>query len=102
MKKIQRVHVKKGLYHSLFVIVGILLQFLLHAGLETWYTGLLLKDFAKYSFGLSWHAWFFIHEVLATIFFVHGVALGFWQGRYWWPRLYDEKGKVRYPKPWRI
>ena len=80
---------KRVIYIILFTILGILLQFLAHALLETWYANLLLADFVKYSFGLSWEKWWYVvHGVGSVALLVAGAVFGFWQGRYWWERIY--------------
>ncbi len=85
---------KKVIYVISFVILGILLQFLLHAGLETWYIDLLIRDFPVYSLGFSWHQWYVIHVIFTVVLLVLGILFGFWQGNYWWPRLYGKNVKV--------
>ena len=81
---------KKIIYIIAFTTLGILLQFLIHAGVEIWYIGLLLKDFPKYGFGLSWEQWFLIHTIGTVILFLAGTIFGLWQGRYWWQKIYVE------------
>jgi len=82
---------KKKIYISAFILLGILLQFLLHALLEVWYIGLLLQDFGKYGFGLGWDAWLMIHHIGAATLFISGVLFGFLQGRYWWQKVYESR-----------
>lgn len=86
-----QVHIKKGFYIFAFTILGVLLQFVVHGVLETWYIGLLLANFRTYSLGMSWSAWVTIHNVLTVALFAAGVAFGFQQGRYWWRRVYIER-----------
>lgn len=69
------------------------MQFVIHAVIEIWYIRLLLEDFETYGFGLFWQTWFIIHHVGTAVFLVGGIALGFWQGEYWWARLYYEDGR---------
>ena len=80
---------KKTVYITSFTFLGILLQFVIHGLLETWYIGLLVNDFAKYSFGFSWAKWFIIHHAGTVIFFAAGVLFGFWQGKFWWHKIYE-------------
>lgn len=82
---------KKTVYIISFTILGILVQFLLHAFVEVWYIGLLLKDFATFGFGLSWDTWFMIHAVATAGFFIGGTMLGFFVGKKWWQILYVEQ-----------
>lgn len=82
---------KKIIYIICFTFLGVLLQFLIHAGIEVLYIKLLLSDFQKYSLGFSWNQWLTIHFIATIILLVIGVLFGFWQGRYWWKRLYGNK-----------
>ncbi|MDP3778590.1 MAG: hypothetical protein Q8R30_00900 [bacterium] len=81
----------KYIYITAFTILGILLQFLLHAGIEIWYVGLLLNDFATYGLGFTWEQWEMIHAVLAIIFLFGGALFGYLQGQYWWKRIYERR-----------
>ena len=83
-------NLKRIIYIFTFALLGILLQFIVHGLLEIWYIGLLLTDFPRYGFGLSWDAWVFIHNVGTGILFVAGLGVGFWQGKYWWRRIYEQ------------
>jgi len=80
---------KRTIYIISFTILGILLQFLIHAGIEIWYINSLLADFPKYGFGLSWNQWYIIHHMASIILFLIGAGFGFCQGKYWWKRLYE-------------
>ncbi len=82
---------KKTIYIILFTFLGILLQFLIHILVETWYIDLLITDFPKYGFGLLWYQWFIIHHIGTVILFVAGTLFGFWQGKFWWQRIYEKK-----------
>ena len=69
---------KRTIYIILFTILGILLQFLVHALLEIWYANLLLADFSKYSFGLSWEKWWYVvHGGGSIVLLVVGAVFGF-------------------------
>lgn len=78
----------KYIYKTAFTFLGILLQFLIHAGIEIWYSGLLLSDFATYSLGFTWAQWFMIHNVLSIMLLFVGGLFGYFQGQYWWKRIY--------------
>ena len=80
---------RKAAYIFSFVILGILVQFLIHALVEIWYVGLLLRDFPRYGLGLSWNAWLLMHHIGTVILSIAGAAAGFWQGKYWWRKKYD-------------
>ena len=82
---------KKKIYIFLFVFLGFLLQLLIHALIETWYIGLLISDFPKYSLGFSWSQWFLIHHAATVVLFIAGVLFGYWQGKFWWKKIYEKK-----------
>ncbi|MAF43577.1 MAG: hypothetical protein CMI54_05340 [Parcubacteria group bacterium] len=81
---------KKKIYIILFTFLGILLQLLIHGLVETWYIGFLIGNFPKYSFGFSWSQWFTIHHIGTVVLFIAGVLFGFWQGKFWWKRIYEK------------
>lgn len=81
---------KKTAYIASFTFLGILLQLIIHGLVETWYVGLLLKDFSRYGLGLSWNNWFLIHHIATVILLILGILFGFWQGKYWWRKIYEE------------
>lgn len=78
-------------YITLFVVLGIFVQFLMHAGIEIWYIELLTSDFATYSLGFTWAQWFMIHTVGSIVLFFVGAMFGYVQGQYWWKRIYGGK-----------
>lgn len=84
---------KKTVYIILFILLGVELQFLIHAFTEMWYINLLLRDFPTYGLGFTWRQWFIIHHIASTILLIAGAALGFWQGNYWWRRIYGGSQK---------
>lgn len=87
---------KKYFYIFSFTVLGVILQLLIHAIIEIWYLDLLLKDFGTYGFGFSWRAWFVIHHISTVILLVSGIILGFWQGKFWWAKLYlDDRRRKR-------
>ncbi|MDO8523086.1 MAG: hypothetical protein Q7S12_02265, partial [bacterium] len=81
---------KRIIYIALFTFLGIILQFMAHALIEIWYIGLLLADFPKYGFGLSWQTWLNIHAVLTILFIAAGAWIGRKEGIYWWRKIYQE------------
>ena len=85
---------KKIIYISLFTLLGILLQVIIHALVEIWYGSLLISDFARYSFGLSWRQWFLIHRIGTVILTAFGIVFGFWQGKFWWKRIYEGRQNI--------
>jgi len=85
------IKMKKSIYIIAFTFLGVLLQLLIHGLVEIWYIGLLISDFPKYSFGLSWSQWFIIHHIGTVVLFVAGALLGYWQGKFWWRKIYEKK-----------
>jgi len=85
---------KKIVYIISFTVLGILFQFLIHGLVEMWYISLLIGNFKKYSFGLSWPQWFLIHHIVSLILFVAGASFGFWQGKFWWQRVYPVRSPL--------
>lgn len=82
---------KKIIYIICFIVLGVIVQFLVHAGIEILYINLLLNNFQKYSLGLSWDQWFIVHHIGTIVLLIAGILLGFWQGIYWWKILYNNK-----------
>lgn len=80
---------KRIFYIFSFGFLGFLLQFLAHIFIERWYIGLLINDFAKYGFGMSWNSWFLIHHIGSVVFMIAGIFFGIGQGIYWWKILYE-------------
>ena len=81
---------KKIVYLITFVILGVVIQFLIHAVVEIWYINLLLQDFSRYDLGLTWEQWFMIHHLSSIILLIIGMVFGFWQGKFWWRRIYEQ------------
>lgn len=82
---------KRDFYLFCSVLLGFLISFLVHAGIEIWYIGRLVDDFATYSFGFSWSTWFVIHDVASVILALAGVLGGYGVGERWWQIVYVEK-----------
>ncbi len=82
---------KKFFYILSFVFLGVLVSTLVHGGIEIPMINLLIADFGRFGLGLSWESWATIHNVIALILLVLGIALGFQQGMHWWRVIYIEK-----------
>ena len=82
---------KRTIYITLFTFLGVLLQFLVHAGIEIPVISLLLNDFEAFGLGLTWNQWVMIHNIGTIVFFAAGAVGGFLLGRYWWRVIYIEK-----------
>ncbi|MDF1498659.1 MAG: hypothetical protein P1P85_04905 [Patescibacteria group bacterium] len=85
---------KKQIYIILFIVLGVLLSFILHAVIEIYYIDLLVIDFLKYSFGFSWSKLYMFHKIGTLFLFILGMGLGLWQGKYWWKKIYIDKIRV--------
>lgn len=73
------------------MVLGFLLQLLLHAAIEIWYIGLLLANFPRYSLGLSWEGWRIVHHVGTVVLFIGGIWGGYVLGVRWWQIVYIER-----------
>lgn len=82
---------KKNVYIFLFVVLGIIFSFLVHAVVEMWYIELLTSDFNRYGLGLSWDQWFIVHHTLSVVLLVLGIVIGYFQGKHWWQVIYSKK-----------
>lgn len=82
---------KKFIYIFSSIILGSLLSFLLHFGLEMIAIYFFTKDFYKYSLGLSWSTWMSIHYFGTFILIIAGIIFGYWLGQNWWRIIYVEK-----------
>lgn len=82
---------KKIIYISAFIFLGFLVQFIIHGVVETGIISLLIYDFDTYNLGLEWREWVMIHYIGTILLSALGIAVGFWQGRYWWRRIYSEE-----------
>ncbi len=81
---------KKVYYYISWVVVGILLQFIVHGLLEIWYLGLLADNFGKYGFGFTWGDLVVVHYIATAMFLAIGILFGMWQASYWWKKLYGK------------
>lgn len=84
---------KRKIYIAFFILLGLLLQFLVHAVIEIWYINLLLENFSKYGLGFSWDAWLAIHHLFSVTLVMAGATWGFYEGGLWWHRLYELRAK---------
>lgn len=86
---------KKRIYTGFFILLGLLFQFLVHAGIEIFYINRLLADYGTYGLGLSWETWELIHAIGTVLFLFLGIIFGYLAARHWYPRLYTEQGALR-------
>ena len=82
---------KKIIYITLSMILGIFLSFLVHALIELPITWLLVKDFDKYSLGINWDMLLTAHAVFTVVLLFAGVFFGIKIGFIWWKYIYVDK-----------
>jgi len=81
---------KKAIYLITFTILGVLIAFLAYALIEVWYIDLLIKNFQKYNLNFSWAQLTLINQILSVIFITSGAIIGYFQGIFWWKKLYEK------------
>ncbi len=86
---------KKKIYIFLFSILGALVGFLAKGLVELKAIELLLFNFEKYSFGMSFENIVILHNAFSFLALFLGALVGFFQGKYWWRILYEKKTKDR-------
>ena len=86
---------KRTIYITSFTVLGILLSTIVHAGVEIPVINLLVADFDRYSLGLTWAQWFWVHHVGTVFLGILGTLFGYWQGRHWWQVIYVEGKRFR-------
>lgn len=88
---------KKYLYYFLLVILGLLLSFLAHAGLEILALKMITSDLSKFGESYIWQNWELIHRIASIILTILGISIALVLAPRFWQILYVEK---RYGKPW--
>jgi hypothetical protein len=86
---------KRTLYLIASVLLGLLLQFLVHAGLEMAVIGSTLSDPNHWGFGWSWPTWLAVHRVASVVLALLGAVGGYCLGVIWWRVVYVDK---RHPR----
>ncbi|MDD4412339.1 MAG: hypothetical protein PHR00_01705 [Patescibacteria group bacterium] len=87
--------IKRRIYIVGFTLLGWLLAFSIYSFGEYLWLNALVDNFDKYSHGLSWDQWWFIHYLILLVFSFGGIIYGFWQGHYWWNKVYDCSGNIK-------
>jgi hypothetical protein len=83
---------KKLVYYVSFTFLGALFGFFLHAMVEILYIKLLLMDFDRYGFGLTWKTWEELHTVSVVVLVLGFGIWGYGRGQHFWKVLYvDQK-----------
>ncbi len=85
---LETIPAKKTAYLALFTLLGILVQFVVHALVEVVLIALLVTNFERYGLGLSWETWEMIHLIGTVVLLLAGAGVGLWQGMRWWKTLY--------------
>ena len=80
---------KKEIYIALFSILGLLFHFLILELVELWYISRTLHELS----GL-------VYQTIAVIWLVLGALSGFWQGKFFWQKIYVEKIRKRTVFKW--
>lgn len=75
---------KKIIYIISWMVLGILLSFLIHAFIEFKY----LSWAGENNRVIIWYGGCALHPVLRVGLFITGVLFGFWQGKFWWQKIY--------------
>ena len=78
---------KKIIYIISWMVLGILLSFLIHAFIEFKY----LSWAGENNRVIIWYGGCALHPVLRVGLFITGVLFGFWQGKFWWQKIYIER-----------
>ncbi len=81
--------IKRYIYIGLCVFLGVLLTTILHAVGEQAYIALLLSDWDRYSFGLTFEQLLHVHHVLSFSLLVLGIVGGYLIGIRWWRAVYE-------------
>ncbi len=84
----RQLNLKRLLYVGCFIVLGLLLQFLLRAGVET--AGISI---------FGWTHWDRVHGALVVGFFALGAWWGYASGMKWWNVIYVEK-RFGWPPTW--
>lgn len=82
---------QRVVYLGAFVLLGFLVQLVVHAVLEMAAIELLSRDFAAWSMGLTWDQLFLVHHISAIVLALLGIALGYDLGA----RAYRKQSAVR-------
>lgn len=68
------------------MVLGVLVQFLVHALLEIWY----LNRYTPFD------SWYTFHHVASVVLFMLGAGFGLWAGVHFWRVIYIEKKYFRH------
>lgn len=85
---------KRAIYIIEFILFGLFVAVIIHAGAEILLINLLTSDFDSYNLGLSWELWFLIPKITFVVFILIGVFIGYKKGKYWWQRVYENSPHI--------
>lgn len=85
------VNFKKFIYILLATVLMVIVSFLIHVIIEIPIIYIVVADFKKYSFGLSWNQILAIHAIFTLILFLAGIIAGLIFGFRWWKYIYVDK-----------
>lgn len=85
---------KKFVYISAFVFLGILASFLIHAVVEITIIKLIVSNLDRWGIWLPWGSWLLIHYTGSIVLLLLGIFFGYKQGKHWWRVIYVEKKKT--------
>lgn len=83
--------IKKVFYIALFVLLGVLLNLVMHVALEYPFLMLLVNNPAYYEATWIWQNWTLVHRVVNVALWIIGVGGGYWVGQYYWRLVYESK-----------
>ena len=86
---------KRYLYIGLCIFLGVLLTTIIHGIGEQAYIALLLADWDRYSFGLTFEQLMYVHHVLSFGLLLLGIVGGYFLGVRWWRIVYGDTTKAR-------
>lgn len=82
---------KKTIYIILCGILGVMLGFILQTILEVPVIYVVVSDFEKFSFGLSWEKLMILHWIFTLVLLMLGLIFGIRKGFVWWKYIYVDK-----------
>lgn len=80
---------KKYVYIGLFILLGALLNLLLHVALEYPFLILLANNPAYYEATWIWQHWTTVHRVVNVSLWTIGIVGGYLAGRHFWEVVYS-------------
>ena len=88
---------KRYFYIVAFMLLGYLISFLVHAGIEILILSVIMGNYEVYGDSFFWWNWTLFHRVGGILLSLGGLSLGWFLGRKFWQILYVEQ---RYGAPW--